>query len=286
MAKSASMTSFDRERKAAVKACASAVGISSVSSKEHESRKDTAQNEMLKVTRVWSNAPQEILSDQALFNQVVTDDFADVKKQARVAAGVEFNRLLELHKKDPKKHRKPVYPNVNEARKNGSKGVRQRRRELENFQELVVTDLEAAIDSVRERSDNDPKLPWTDKCKIWAKPKLQRCEASENQIVVGTDSEGCIHVLGEHYKKSYLVQTRQVDGKTQEYCEVSIGPNGAKEEVEVIIGLQVSGKLFKDSIELLERNRRLNTNRSKFVRECMDEETPEWCQIPEIAKQD
>ena len=77
-----------------------------------------------------------------------------------------------------------------------------------------------------------------------------------------------------------------MSGKTQEYCEVSVGPNGAKEEIQVVIGLQEEGKLFAESIELLEKSRRLITNRGKFVRDALDEQTPEEYQIPEVAKRD
>ena len=290
MAKSASKTSselsalhFDRKLTQAVKDCASACGKSSVSNKAAESAKQKAQEELLKVMRVWLPASKKILTNPALLNEMVTKSFEDGKKLAGEAAAEEWQDLTDLYQDKPERQPKG---SKRDAKKNGSKGLRQRRRDLENFQELVVLDLEAARDSVRERADNEPKLPWTEKCKIWEKAKVIRCSSAANKIVVGVDKDENVHILGEHYKKNYVVQTRKVGCKTQEYCEVSVGPNGAKEEIQVVIGLQEEGKLFAESIELLEKSRRLITNRGKFVRDALDEQTPEEYQIPEVAKRD
>jgi hypothetical protein len=290
MAKSASKTSselsalhFDRKLTKAVKDCASACGKSSVSNKTADTAKRKAQEELLKVMRVWLTASKKILTNPALLNEMVTKSIEDGKKLAGEAAAEEWQNLTDLYKNKPE--RQPS-GSKRDAKKNGSKGLRQRRRDLENFQELVGLDLEAAKDSVRKRADNEPKLPWTEKCKMWETAKVVRCSSSKNKIVVGVDKDENVHVLGEHYKKNYVVQTREVDGEEEEYCEVSVGPNGAKEEIQVVIGLQEEGKLFAESLELLEKSRRLITNRGKFVKDSLDEQTLENCQIPEQAKRD
>lgn len=290
MAKSASKTSselsalhFDRKLTKAVKDCASACGKSSVSNKAADTANRKAQEELLKVMRVWLTAPKKILTNPALLNEMVTKSFEDGKKLAGEAAAEEWQDLTDLYQDKPERQPKG---SKRDAKKNGSKGLRQRRRDLENFQELVVLDLEAARDSVRERADNEPKLPWTEKCEIWKNPKVVRCSSSKNKIKVGRDKDKYVYPLGERYKKNYVVLTREVDGEEEEYCEVSVGPNGAKEEIEVVIGLEEQGKLFAESLVLLEQSRRLIANRGKFVRDSLDEGTPEKYQIPEVAKRD
>jgi hypothetical protein len=215
---------------------------------------------------------------------VIRSDFAGVKKQARESAKTEFQRLATLNEMSPE-HPAPK-GSQSDAEKNGSKGARQRRRPLENLQELVETDLEAALASVKECGPNEPQLSWSERTSIWAAPKAKRCMESTNQIVVGTDSAGLVHVLGEQYRDSYHVQTRKVGGQEQEYCTVSVGPNGATEEVEVIIGSVASGTVFEQMQRVITESRNLLRNASKFVRDCMDAETYERHEIPNVAKQD
>ena len=299
MAKSASMTRFETNRQDAVEACGDAIGTSSVTATEGASRTKTARGAMLSLVQTWLGGGKKVLSDVDRLNKIIRSDFAGVKKQARKSAKIEFQRLATLHEMS-KEHPAPkgfvlgdsdsAVAKTNaarsEAERNGSKGARQRRRPLENLQELVETDLEAALASVKECGPNEPQLSWSERTSIWAAPKAKRCMESTNQIVVGTDSAGLVHVLGEQYRDSYHVQTRKVGGQEQEYCTVSVGPNGATEEVEVIIGSVASGTVFEQMQRVITESRNLLRNASKFVRDCMDAETYERHEIPNVAKQD
>tara|TARA_R110000824_G_scaffold4601_2_gene22136 strand:+ start:119 stop:841 length:723 start_codon:yes stop_codon:yes gene_type:complete len=239
---------------------------------------------MLSLIQTWLDGGKKVLSNPGQLNEVIRSDFAGVKKQARESAKTEFQRLATLNEMSPE-HPAPK-GSQSDAEKNGSKGARQRRRPLENLQELVETDLEAALASVKECGPNEPQLSWSERTSIWAAPKAKRCMESTNQIVVGTDSAGLVHVLGEQYRDSYHVQTRKVGGQEQEYCTVSVGPNGATEEVEVIIGSVASGTVFEQMQRVITESRNLLRNASKFVRDCMDAETYERHEIPNVAKQD
>lgn len=284
MAKSASTTRFETSRKDAVQVCGDAIGTSSVTARENASRTDTARGAMLSLIRAWLGGGRKVLSDTDGLNKIIRSDFAAVKKEARQSAKGEFQRLATLHEMSSE-HPKPK-GSENEAEKNGSKGARQRRRPLENLQELVEIDLEAALASVKDRPANEPQLSWSERTNLWAEPKAKRCAESTNQIVVGTDSAGLVHVLGENYRDSYSVQSREIGDQTQEYCQVSVGPNGATEEVEVIIGLVASGPVFEQMQRVITESRNLLRNASKFVRDCMDAETYERHEIPNVAKQD
>ena len=284
MAKSASTTRFETSRKDAVEVCGHAIGSSSVTARENASRTETARGAMLSLIQTWLDGGKKVLSNPGQLNEVIRSDFAGVKKQARESAKTEFQRLATLNEMSPE-HPAPK-GSQSDAEKNGSKGARQRRRPLENLQELVETDLEAALASVKECGPNEPQLSWSERTSIWAAPKAKRCMESTNQIVVGTDSAGLVHVLGENYRDSYSVQSREIGDQTQEYCQVSVGPNGATEEVEVIIGLVASGPVFEQMQRVITESRNLLRNASKFVRDCMDAETYERHEIPNVAKQD
>ena len=287
MARPASMTGFRRLRKAAIKVCADAVGVLSVSSKEHKAQVDKALDQMLKVIRVWmEKAPKNILTNPAAFNEVIQDDFAGIKVGAKKAAKAEYNRLLELHEENKDKEGYDGQaPKGNEAlaAKNASKGVRQRRSPLEDLQELVELDLEAAKDSVRVRADNEPKLPWTKMIQIWATPKDARCAESTNKVKVGKDPHGRKWYLGEKYKNNYTVLSREVDGETEEYYNKTIQWNGVSEEAEFIVGLAVSGELFTDSKNLLENDHEWKVNLKKFITDLREDMTHKRHRIPNIA---
>ena len=287
MAKPASMSGFRRLRKAAIKACADAVGVLSVSSKEHQAEVDKALDQMLKVVRVWmEKAPKNILTNPDAFNEIVQDDFAEIKTRTKEAAKAEYNRLLKLHEENKNKEgylgRAPKGTEALAA-KNSSKGVRQRRSPLEDLQELVELDLEAAKDSVRVRADNEPKLPWTKMTQIWATPKDARCAESTNKVKVGKDPHGRKWYLGGKYKNNYTVLSREVDGETEEYYNKTIQWNGVSEEVEFIVGLAVSGELFTDSKNLLENDREWKVNLKKFITDLREDMTHKRHRIPNVA---
>jgi hypothetical protein len=284
MNKSASAKRSQVARKKAVKLCGEAIGTSSVTARENASRAQTARDGFLRWMRTTvSPAILPLLGDVAERNTIYQGDFADIKKSARKAAKTEYQRLVTLNQMSPE-HPAPK-GTESEAEKNGSKGARQRRRPLENFQELLEVDPEVALDSIRERSANEPQLSWSERADIWAAPKRERCAASKQKIEVGTDSKGLMHNIAD--RDAYHIQKRTLeDGTEQEYCEVSVGSPGSSEIVEVVLGLRPSGEVYSQMLRVMTESRLLLRNASKFVRDCEDAETFERHAIPTVAVKD
>ena len=116
--------------------------------------------------------------------------------------------------------------------------------------------------------------------------------STENAEVVGIDASGCVHVLGPKYKDLYAVSEREVDGVTEEYCTVSVGPHGATEEIEVIIEKTLTrGEIYQQMRRVITElrscedsaSRNLLRNAKKFVRDCEDDATLDRHRIPIVA---
>jgi hypothetical protein len=279
MAKAASIPAHRRNRSAAVRQAGTAIGISSVTASESQSRADTARGAIVAYQRRLIQSKQAASANAAKVNEYICDDFRDMKKAARTAAKKEYQRLATAHDQDPKKNPAP-HGTENDANRNGSKGLRQRRRPLENFQECLERDPQVAADSVAEGS----KLSWTEKTQVWAHRKTMRCEESRLKIVVGTDSDGCIHSLGEGYREAYVVQKRTLpDGTEQEFCEVTVGPKGATENIEVVISTAPSGEVYQQMRRVVIESRNLLSNARKFLSDTEDEQTLPQFIIPTVA---
>tara|TARA_R100001143_G_scaffold17452_1_gene19332 strand:+ start:493 stop:1338 length:846 start_codon:yes stop_codon:yes gene_type:complete len=270
------LTKHETARAKAVVATGDAVGTSSVTARENASRAQTARDAIIDYVRVLLSDTTANLRDALKLNGKVVSDFGAMKPAAQDAAGAEWLRLYRLFDADPVRNPLPKGTEAL-ASKNGSKGIKQRRRPLENLQEFAEVNLPAARESVSTES----KLNWAEKCDLWQTPKAERCLASTLQVVVGVDSFGCVHALGPNYRDDYLVETTTLDdGTEQERCTVSVGPSGAKEDVEVVISTRPSGEIFAQMQRVVVETRQLGANARKFIVDTMDAETYERHQIP------
>ena len=273
MAKPASKTKTTHERKraTAVRQAGVAIGTASVTATESQSQADTARAAIVRVLRAWGDWAIAAKATVAQLNAVIRSDFAALKKGAGAAA---------------KKERLRVYPDstpaqINAARKNGSKGLRQRRRPFENWQECFHTNRQAALDSVAETS----KLSWSEKCEVWAETKTTRCAESRMKVVIGVDDVGLVHALGENYKEAYEVDTRPgPDGEPEEFCLVTVGPKGATENITVVISAAPSGGVYQQMRSVVTMSRNLLSNARKFLTDTEDSETLEQYEIPPVAE--
>ena len=271
----AKLTQHQIARSDAVAESGDAIGRSSVTARENASRAQTARDAIVSFVRVILTDTAANLSNALTLNGKIVSDFGDMKPAAQEAAGAEWLRLFAAFEENPGNPE----PKGSEAtaRKNGAKGIKQRRRPLEHLQEFVEDNLAAARESVAP----DSKLNWAEKVALWATPKVERCLASTLQVVVGVDSFGCVHALGPNYRDDYLVEmTTLADGTEQETCTVSVGPSGAKEDVEVLISTQPAGEVFAQMQRVLVETRQLSANARKYVTDAMDAETYERHQIP------
>ena len=271
----ANLTKHQIARSDAVADLGDAIGQSSVTARENASQAQTAREAIVSYVRVLLTDTAANLRNALKLNGKVVSDFGDMKPASQDAAGTEWLRLFDLHEANPGNPEPKGSESL--ARKNGSKGIKQRRRPLENLQEFVEVDLPAARESVGAES----KLNWAEKCALWATPKVERCLASTLQVVVGVDSFGCVHALGPNFRDDYTVETITIDdGTVEEWCTVSVGPSGAKEDVEVRISTRPAGELFAQMQRVLVETRQLSANARKYVTDAMDAETYERHQIP------
>ena len=270
------LTQHQLARSGAVAETGNAIGRSSVTARENASRAQTARDAIVSFVRVMLTDTAANLRNALTLNGKIVSDFGDMKPAAQEAAGIEWLRLFAAFDLDPVANPLPKGSEAL-ARKNGSKGIKQRRRPLEHLQEFVEVDLAAAKESVSPES----KLNWAEKCALWATPKVERCLASTLQVVVGVDSFGCVHALGPNYRDNYTVETITLDdGTVEEWCTVSVGPSGAKEDVEVRISTRPAGEVFAQMQRVLVETRQLSANARKYVTDAMDAETYERHQIP------
>jgi len=269
MAKPARSTksTHERNRAAAVRKAGVAIGTASVTVTEGRTQADTARAAILMVMRVWAIWAIAAQATVAQLNAAIRSDFVDMKKESGKAAAKERTRV----------HPDSTPAEISTARKNGSKGLRMRRRPFENWQECLQVSPQVAQDSVAAES----KLSWSEKCAVWATAKTERCVASRLKVVIGTDGDGCIHALGENYKESYEVETRDLaDGTTEEFCLVTVGPKGATENIEVVISTAPSGEIYQQMRRVVVESRNLLSNARKFLTDVEDEQTEAQYEIP------
>lgn len=296
MAKPARKTkpAHERHRATAVKKAGAAIGTASVTASLGQTQADTARAAIVMVMRTWHASKMTMcMRGEQLLNPK-TGVIGFVETEPRIANAAEVNAFIRADFGDLKKRagagavteQKRVNPDstaaeLNAARRNGSKGVRQRRRPFENFQECLENDPQVAGDSVAEAS----KLSWTEKCVEWASTKTTRCEESRMKVVIGTDDDGCVHALGENYKDAYEVDTRPgPDGKPEEYCMVTVGPKGATENITVVIDKAPSGEVYQQMRRVVVESRNLLSNARKFLSDVEDDETLEQFEIPTVAE--
>ena len=264
-------TTHERKRATAVRQAGVAIGTASVTAAESQSQADTARAAVVRVLRAWGDWAIAVKATVAQLNAVICSDFAAMKKGAGTAA---------------KRERLRVYPDstaaqLNAARKNGSKGLRQRRRPFQNWQECFNINRQAALDSVAD----DSKLSWSEKCEVWAEAKTARCAESRLKVIVGTSARGLVHALGENYKSAYEVDTRPgPDGEPEEFCLVTIGPKGATENISVTISEAPSGEVYQQMMEVVTISGNLLSNARKFLKDTEDAQTLAQYEIPPVAE--
>ena len=261
----------ERHRATAVRKAGAAIGTASVTATEAKTQADTARAAILAVMRRWTVSALALKATVPQVNTFMRADFSEMKKTAGRAAAKERLRV----------HPDSTPAEINAARRNGSKGLRQRRRPLENFQECLDNDPKLAADSVAEGS----KLSWSEKCAVWAQVKTARCEESRMKVIIGTDSEGLIHALGANYLDAYEVETRTLpDGTREQSCLVTVGPKGATENITVIISTANSGDVYQQMRRVVIESRNLLSNARKFLTDVEDEQTREAYEIPTVAE--
>ena len=256
----------------ALNKAADQIGVSSVTSAITEHSVATARAYFTALLKVWVEVFIAEEQTTAQFLTMVKAGFKSLKKRSGDKAKAEYLRIFKLHPKGMYAPR----GTAEAARKNGSKGVRQRRRAVMCFVEAVAVDHLAALASVHP----DSLLSWSEKVDMWSTTKRARCEESRMLIKVGIDTQGLTHPLGDNYVEDYVPVT---DDAGVETCEITTGPKGHTENRTVIVSEKRSGEVYTELAAVIVTARNQLANARSFCTATEDAETLADHFIPPIA---
>ena len=256
----------------AVNKAADQAGAASVKSSESQTATETARASFVALMKVWATVATKDAMSTAVTLAMVCTSFKALKIRSGNAAKAEFGRLFKLY---PSGIHSPR-GTAEAARKNGSKGIRQRRRAVCDFLELLAGDPNVALATVHP----DSLLSWSEKAEIWGSLKRTRCEESRMMVNVGTDSADLIHALVEPYTENYTVLKDKAGVET---CEITIGPKGRTENLTVVISEARSGDVYQTLAAVIVTARNQLQNARKFVTATEDAQTLAEFLIPAIA---
>jgi len=222
----------------------------------------------------WTNAPPSVLKDTKRMRDDIEFDFEAAKDGAE-------RKVVALHSEQTAAAAEGVGRapslSLSDAKKNSTKGIRMRRSVLENTVECIKLDPALARDAyARAKVKGADGLNWTELCHILSNPLRTRAAQSTMKVAVGIAEDGRRRLMGEDYASTHLVETREVDGKKEEYTTTTFGPKGKTEDVEVVIHLLPSGEVFlaaQGAVEICKsRLASDNTIIRKFLDEARDSE--------------
>ncbi len=211
---------------------------------------------------VWTNAPDSIRRDTARMRDEIEFDFEAAKDGAEAAILTLWDlRVEEGNTPSLSRH---------DARKNSTKGIRQRKIVLENTVECIQQDSALARSAYRDAASK--AINWTELCAILANPLLTRAQESRMKVNVGIAKDGRRRLLTEDYAQTHVVETRELDdGTVEEFTTTTFGPKGDTEDVEVIISLVPSGELLAMALDDLARRKKLQAADNSVVRKLMEQ---------------
>ena len=270
MAVRITVAEYDAARKDAVKAYVEGVSVATLATGEKNEADRKSAEYFVDLGVVWTNAPESRLKSTERMRADIEFDFEAAKDGAEKAVKVLHNaQTLAAAGGDG---RAPALTEL-DAKKNSTKGIRQRRIVLENTVECIQLDPALARDAYRQAAlTGKDSINWTQLCAILANPLLARAEETRMKVNVGIAADGRRRLMTEDYAKTHAVQTRKLaDGTVEEYTITSFGPKGDTEDVEVIIHLVPSGELLTMALDDLARRKKLQAADNSVVRKLMNE---------------
>ena len=266
------MAQYKEVRAKAVANYAVAASTATLAAGEKVDADKVTARSFMSMGRAWLNAPKDRLADPAKIRDDIISDFEAAKNATK-------KRVVAAHKEQVKAGIKPAL-SEDDARKNSTKGIRQRRPVLENLLECISVDPQVARDAFAE----DSSLSWTQIREVLEAPLVARVTADEKPIFVGTDEDGGVHHIGHDYKKTYDVTERVLaDGSVQEIITVSVGPKGSTEDLEVVVNTAPSGPLYAEARDAVILHRKLSRSRHRLIRTCEEAARLPQFMIPESA---
>jgi len=272
MAGRITMAQYQKVRAEAVANYAAAASTATLAAGAKVDADKVTAGTFMSMGRAWLSAPASRLRDSDKIRDDIITDFEAAKTATK-------KRVVAAHKEQVKAGIKPAL-SEDDARKNSTKGIRQRRPVLENLLECISLDPQLARDAFAK----DSGLSWTQVREVLEAPLVARVTADEKLIFVGTDEDGGIHHIGHDYKKMYDVTERAVaDGSIQEHITLSVGPKGSTEDLEVVVSKAPSGPLYAEAREAVILHRKLSRSRHRLIRTCEEAARLPEFMIPESA---
>jgi len=270
MAGQITMAQYKSQRAEGVVAYGGAAAEATLAAADKEAASKVTAKCFIKLGQIWTGAPSARLKNSASMRDDVTSDFNSIKVAAEDAVLEKHDARTEAFEQEqmdnPGSKRFPL-PRLSRenARKNSTKGIRQRRSTLMDMLECISADPALARDAFSDKAD----LTWTEICIALSDPRRARAEAEDLVIFTGLDKKGRIHALGHDYKDTHEVSTRTLeDGTVQEYTTTSVAVSGTSNEVDVVIGTNPSGPLYAEEVVAMEDNKEDQAIRMKNIRLC------------------
>ena len=275
-----SPTAYNRERKSKVGAFVSNVAEAVMVTAEKTDVDNKSAHYFILLAQAWTNAPKKRLADSTLMRSDIQEDFEAAKDGAEKA-------VTDLHKAMTKAFASGDGPkprlSMEDARRNSTKGIRQRKTVLENTIECIKMDPALARDVyVRAAIKGKDGLSWKAVQEILSTPQLARATGSEMKMVVGRAKDGRMRMMTPDYEKTHNVETRTLEcGTVEEYTETTFGNKGNTENVEVIITKEPGGELCKELVaQVHEHTKQLAAAKSGLRIHMAEARNPE-CEIRE-----
>lgn len=242
-----SLAVYNKRRKSRLSDLVTNVAAATMVTAEKNAVDNKTAEHFISLAQAWTNAPEDRLADSSLMRLDIQSDFEAAKDGAEKAT-------LALHRAMTKAHAsgdgpKPPMDELS-AKKNCTKGIRQRKTVLENTIECIKMDPALARDVyVRAAIKGKDGLSWKAVQEILSEPQLARAIGSEMRMVVGRAEDGRMRMMTPDYEKTHNVETRKLkDGSVEEYTLTTFGNRGNTEDVEVIITKEPGGELCAELV--------------------------------------
>jgi hypothetical protein len=267
MAGRITVAEYDAARAEAVEAYVDGVAEATLATGEKNATDRASAKHFVDLGVVWTNAPDSRLGNTERMRDDIESDFEDAKDGAeRAVLAIHDARTLAAKEG---RGRVPALTQ-SDAKKNSTKGIRQRKIVLENTVECIQQDPALARSAYKDAASK--AINWTELCAILANPLLTRAQETRMKVVVGIAKDGRRRLMTEDYAKTHAVETRELDdGTTEEFTTTTFGPKGDTEDVEVIIHLVPSGELLTMALDDLARRKKLQAADNSVVRKLMEQ---------------
>ena len=273
---------YDEARERVLEAASEASAERHVANQDARAAEETTKNAVLDMMAFWSDRQHHALlhDDPPAFRDQVQTDWEEAKKRAsrKAAAKVE---AMEPEDRGSK--------TVEQAAKDGSKGLRDHRRMFQDYLQQWKFDRSVALSNATR--DSKVILTLNQRAYNLAALRVSNTRSSKKQKTVGIhpENESIIVEVGKDYKETYEgIVTRDwapnedTDPKPTDF--IPITPDKTKdnpnpESVEFRVAKMQTGKLYRTSEAQASWSAYMSKVAKTAIRVIGDEFVPEDCKI-------